>query len=186
MPGRPRKTGATNGFRATFGRRLQRETLARRPPEIHSIRSRHSKAAASSPASLPALTVPRRVRLGRPPRRTGRIDPLGARPLPERAPVDRHRDVPKNFPSAQFGARVRLVARVTGPRLRCLGGGLRSWLAVRCTRTPALYLTSPPSCGCCADNRGPGAMRGVTRSGLWSEIPETRAEPAASGRRSRA
>jgi hypothetical protein len=31
--------------------------------------------------------------------------------------------------------------------LRSLGGGLRSWLGVRCTRTPALYLTAPPSCG---------------------------------------
>jgi hypothetical protein len=57
---------------------------AHRPPEIHSFRSRHSRAAASPPASLPALTVPRRVRLGRAPRRTGRIDSLGARPLQER------------------------------------------------------------------------------------------------------
>src|SRR3990172_274615 len=64
--------------------RRQPGTLARRPPEIHSLRSRHSGAAASPPASLPALTVPRRVRFGRPPRRTGRLDPLGARPLQER------------------------------------------------------------------------------------------------------
>jgi len=28
-------------------------------------------------------------------------------------------------------------------RLRCLGGGLRSWLAVRSTCTSALYLTAP-------------------------------------------
>jgi hypothetical protein len=29
-------------------------------------------------------------------------------------------------------------------------GGLRSWLGVRCTRTPALYFAAPPSCGCYA------------------------------------
>ena len=74
-------------------------TLARRPPEIHSLRSRHSRAAASPPASLPALTVPRRVRLGRAPRRTWHIDPLDARPLQERtsgcrgAPLSNGRDL---------------------------------------------------------------------------------------------
>src|SRR3990172_4306175 len=57
---------------------------ARGPPEVHSLRARHSRAAASPPASLPALAVPRRVRLGQAPRRTGRIDPLDARLLPER------------------------------------------------------------------------------------------------------
>ncbi|MGB3097565.1 MAG: hypothetical protein WBB46_12645 [Candidatus Deferrimicrobiaceae bacterium] len=50
-----------------------------------------------------------------------------------------------------------------------VGGGLRSWLAVRWTRTAALYLTAPPSCGCSALYRGPKAQRGVPRSGLWSE-----------------
>jgi hypothetical protein len=45
---------------------------------------RHSRAAASPPASLPSLTVPTGVRLGRAPRRARHIDPLGARPLPER------------------------------------------------------------------------------------------------------
>jgi hypothetical protein len=30
---------------------------------------------------------------------------------------------------------------------------------------------------------GPGAMRGVPRSGLWSEVQFRRAEPAASGRK---
>ena len=49
-------------------------------------RSRHSRAAASAPASLPSLTVPQRVRLGRAPCRKRRIDPLDARPLPERPP----------------------------------------------------------------------------------------------------
>src|SRR3972149_6618791 len=34
---------------------------ARRPPEVYPLRSRHSRAAASAPASLPALTVPRGV-----------------------------------------------------------------------------------------------------------------------------
>src|SRR4030066_8657 len=55
-----------------------------RPPGDHSLRSRHSRAAASPPTLLPSLTVPRWVRLGRAPRRTGRISPLGARPLQER------------------------------------------------------------------------------------------------------
>jgi len=44
--------------------------------------------------------------------------------------------------------------------LRSLGGGLRSWLAVRSTCTAALYLTAPPSCGCYAGNQGTEAMRG--------------------------
>src|SRR3989304_6593913 len=69
--------------------------LPRRPPEIHSLRPRHSRAAASAPASLPALTVPRRVRLGRAPRRARRIDPLGARPLQER--ISGGRGVPKCY-----------------------------------------------------------------------------------------
>ena len=66
----------------------------RRPPEIHSLRSRHSRAAASAPASLPSLTVPLRVRLGRAPCRMRRIDPLGARPLPERPPGRRPHSAP--------------------------------------------------------------------------------------------
>jgi hypothetical protein len=45
-----------------------------------------------------------------------------------------------------------------------VGGGLRSWLAVRCTRT-----ATPPSCGCSALYRGPRLKRGVPRSGLCSE-----------------
>src|SRR4030066_1731223 len=53
------------------------------------VRSRHSRAAASAPASLPFLTVPLRVRLGRAPRRQRRIDPLGARPLQERISAGR-------------------------------------------------------------------------------------------------
>ena len=44
--------------------------------------------------------------------------------------------------------------------LRGLGGGLRSWLAVRSTCTAALYLTVPPSCGRYAGEQGPQAMRG--------------------------
>jgi len=40
-----------------------------------------------------------------------------------------------------------------------------------CDAPARLRLTSlrPSSCGCCAGNRGPGAMRGVPQSGLWSE-----------------
>jgi hypothetical protein len=34
----------------------------------------------------------------------------------------------------------------------------------------ALYLTAPPSCGCCALYLGPEAMRGVPQSALWSEF----------------
>ncbi|KRT73732.1 MAG: hypothetical protein XU12_C0007G0056 [Deltaproteobacteria bacterium CSP1-8] len=109
-------------------------TLARRPPEIHSLRSRHSRAAASAPASLPALTVPRRVRLGRAPRRTGRIDPLGARPLQERtsgcrgAPLSNGRNlrplaaVPLAANLTSLHRPLRGTPRIaSGPRLRCRG-----------------------------------------------------------------
>src|SRR3990172_3285108 len=64
-------------------------TAALRSPGVHSLRSRHSRAAASAPASLPSLTVPQRVRFGRAPRRKRRIDPLGARPLRQRTPGGR-------------------------------------------------------------------------------------------------
>jgi len=62
---------------------------ALRPPGIHSLRSRHSRDAASAPPSLPSLAVPQRVRLCRAPRRKRRIDPLGARPLRQRTPGGR-------------------------------------------------------------------------------------------------
>ncbi len=52
-------------------------------------RSRHSRLAAAAKASLPSLTVPLWVRLGWAPCRVRRIDPLGARPLPERTSEDR-------------------------------------------------------------------------------------------------
>ncbi|MGB6411417.1 MAG: hypothetical protein WBF16_09490, partial [Candidatus Deferrimicrobiaceae bacterium] len=55
-------------------------------------------------------------------------------------------------------------------RLRCLRGGLRSWLAVRCTRTASLYLTAPPSFGCCARYRRPKAQGGV--AGVQGSVPE--------------
>jgi hypothetical protein len=71
-----------------------KENPAHRPPGLHSLRSRHSRPAASAPASLPSLTVPQRVRFGRAPRRTRRIDPLGARPLRERNPGGRPHCVP--------------------------------------------------------------------------------------------
>src|SRR3990172_12066033 len=77
--------GLTHQYAAGISRdRRPFRARARRPPEIHSLRSRHSRAAASAPASLPPLTVPRRVRLGRAHRRARRIDPLGARPLRQR------------------------------------------------------------------------------------------------------
>src|SRR3972149_5261346 len=64
-------------------------TAALRPPGGHSLRSRHSRAGASAPASSPSLAVPQRVRIGRAPRRKRRIDPLGARALRQRPPGDR-------------------------------------------------------------------------------------------------
>src|SRR3989304_7069211 len=64
-------------------------TAALRSPGVHSLRSRHSRAAASAPASLPSLTVPQRVRLGRAPRRERRLDPLGGTPLWPRHPGGR-------------------------------------------------------------------------------------------------
>ena len=45
------------------------------------VRSRHSRAAASAPTSLPSLTVPLWVRLGLAPRRMRRIDPLAVHGL---------------------------------------------------------------------------------------------------------
>ena len=75
-------------------RGMNPRTAAHRPPGTHSLRSRHSRAAASAPASLPSLTVPLRVRLGRAPCRMRRIDPLGARPLPERPPGRRPHSAP--------------------------------------------------------------------------------------------
>jgi len=53
--------------------------------------------------------------------------------------------------------------------LRSLGGGLRSWLAVRLTCTPALYLTAPPLLRLAASVPGTRAPRGVPRRGLWRE-----------------
>ncbi len=46
------------GLRSWLAVRCTR-TAAHRPPGTHSLRSRHSRAAASTPASLPSLTVPR-------------------------------------------------------------------------------------------------------------------------------
>jgi hypothetical protein len=70
-------------FRST---QFPSRSTGRRHPGDHSLRSRHSRAAASAPASLPSLAVPLRVRLDRTPCRMRRIDPLGARPLPEQPP----------------------------------------------------------------------------------------------------
>src|SRR5512141_2534157 len=69
---------------------------AHRPSGLHSLRSRHSRPAASAPASFPFLIVPPWVRLGRAPRRRRRIDPLGARPLRERNPGGRPHFAPRS------------------------------------------------------------------------------------------
>ena len=69
---------------------------------------------------------------------------------------------PEAFPLPGTGARggiPRRGVRGTRDRRSSLGGGLRSWLAVRCNRTAALNLTAPPSCGCYAGNQGPGARQ---------------------------
>ena len=75
----------------TYGKHAR---LAHRPPESVP-RSRHSRPAASAPASFPSLVVPQWVRLGRAPRRMRRIDPLGARPLRERNPGGRPHCAPR-------------------------------------------------------------------------------------------
>jgi len=106
------------GLRSWLAVRCTR-TSAHRPPGTHSLRSRHSRAAASAPASLPSLTVPRGYAS------VGRLAGSGASTLS-----------------------VHGLFR-NGP----LDAGL----------------TAAPSCGCYAGNQGPGAMRGVPRSGLWSE-----------------
>ena len=97
-PLRSRPSPARCRFRSRTGRRFAAIPIPRstghRHPGGHSLRSRHSRAAASPPASLPSLTVPLRVRLGRAPCRSGRIDPLGARPLPERPPGRRPHSAP--------------------------------------------------------------------------------------------
>ena len=109
-------------------------------------RSRHSRAAASAPASLPSLTVPQRVRFGRAPRRKRRIDPLGARPLRQRTPGGR-----------PYSA---LLLRPASPTARPVA------------RVPATW--------------DPGRCGGFRRAACGARKNLRRAEPAASGRRSRA
>ncbi len=62
------------GLRSWLAVRCTR-TAAHRPPGTHSLRSRHSGAAASTPASLPSLTVPRGYAS------VGRLAGSGASPL---------------------------------------------------------------------------------------------------------
>ncbi len=62
------------GLRSWLAVRCTR-TAAHRPPGTHSLRSRHSRAAASAPASLPSLTVPRGYAS------VGRLAGSGASPL---------------------------------------------------------------------------------------------------------
>ena len=88
----PVQRAGTGSASSEGGRSLRRSTCDE-PARLRTglqgaipVRSRHSRTAASPPASLPSLAVPLRVRLDRGPRRSGRIGPLGARPLPERPP----------------------------------------------------------------------------------------------------
>jgi hypothetical protein len=68
---------------------------------------------------------------------------------------------------------------VTG--FRSLGGGLRSWLAVRCTCTAALNLTAPSLLRLLRRQLGIlGDAGGGPRSGVWSEKASI---PAKSGDR---
>ena len=114
-------------------------TAALRSPGVHSLRSRHSRAAASAPASLPSLTVPQRVRFGRAPRRKRRIDPLGARPLRQRTPGGRPHFAPScgcfacNAPRHE-GVRTGFA----GLRVHCGSDDLRGPAAMRggSTRRP--------------------------------------------------
>jgi hypothetical protein len=171
-PERLRSLGG--GLRSWLAVRCTR-TAALRPPGGHSLRSRHSRAAASVPASLPPLTVPQRVRLGRAPRRKRRIDPLGARPLRQRTPGGRppappllrlaalherrtspkNRDVPKNSSSPAEGVATAAPLQRRRDRLRGLGGG--SVRGSPCDGPARLRLTSlhPPPSACSA----PGAPR---------------------------
>jgi len=171
-PERLRSLGG--GLRSWLAVRCTR-TAALRPPGGHSLRSRHSRAAASVPASLPPLTVPQRVRLGRAPRRKRRIDPLGARPLRQRPPGGRppappllrlaalherrtspkNRDVPKNSSSPAEGVATAAPLQRRRDRLRGLGGG--SVRGSPCDGPARLRLTSlhPPPSACSA----PGAPR---------------------------
>src|SRR3972149_5239837 len=68
--------------------------------------------------------------------------------------------------------------------LRSLGGGLRSWLAVRETRTAALNLTAPPLLRLAAPATGdPRRCGGVDEAACGARKESRRAEPAASGRK---
>ncbi|MGB3399954.1 MAG: hypothetical protein WBA34_07260, partial [Candidatus Deferrimicrobiaceae bacterium] len=70
------------------------------------------------------------------------------------------------------------------PSLRSLGGGLRSWLAVRETRTAALNLTAPPLLRLAAPATGdPRRCWGVDEAACGARRKSRRAEPAASGRK---
>jgi len=63
---------------------------------------------------------------------------------------------------------IRRTARASPFGCATSEGGLRSWLAVRCTRTAALYLTAPPSCG---GSAGPARTGAKPRSAsVWSRM----------------
>jgi len=117
-----------------------------------------------------------------------------------------HETPPGDIPGAFFIASAPLRhSRQAPPMARPVSAsrprrGLRSWLAVRWTRTPALYLTAPSSFGLLRPLGGP--LRGFRRPGTQGDAggstkrpvererhipagrgPIRRAEPAASGRK---
>jgi len=117
-----------------------------------------------------------------------------------------HETPPGDIPGAFFIASAPLRhSRQALPMARPVSAsrprrGLRSWLAVRWTRTPALYLTAPSSFGLLRPLGGP--LRGFRRPGTQGDAggstkrpvererhipagrgPIRRAEPAASGRK---
>src|SRR3972149_5346179 len=66
---------------------------------------------------------------------------------------------------------------------RSLGGGLRSWLAVRETRTAALNLTAPPLLRLAAPATGdPRRCGGVDEAACGARKKSRRAEPPVGGR----
>src|SRR3970282_2659710 len=85
-------------------------------------------------------------------------------------------NVPGELGRAECGERQRRS-------LRSLGGGLRSWLAVRWTSTAALNLTAPPLLRLAAPaTGGPRRCGGVDEAACGARKKSRRAEPAASGR----
>src|SRR3970282_2292778 len=109
---------------------------------------------------------------GAPPERWGGDNPQ----LSTRYRNVRPGNVPGDLGRAECGERPRRS-------LRSLGGGLRSWLAVRWTRTAALNLTAPPLLRLAAPATGcPRRCGGVDEAACGARKKSRRAAPAASGR----